>query len=71
MPVTKVQSRVPDLHCEGCARRVTNVLERLEGVRSADVSFEDKTAEVDLADGEVEFGDLKAVVEKAGYTVER
>jgi copper chaperone CopZ len=70
MPVTKVQFRVPDLHCEGCASRVTNVLERLKGVRSADVSFEEKTAEVDLADGAIEFDDLKAAVEKAGYTVE-
>ncbi len=58
------------MKCEGCARRITNVLERQEGVRSAHVSLEEKTAEVRIADDIVSPGDLKAVVEKAGYTVE-
>jgi copper chaperone CopZ len=70
MPATQTHFRVPDMHCQGCANRVATVLERLEGVRSTDVSFEEKTAEVDLADGATEFDDLKAAVEKAGYTVE-
>ncbi|MFB6272966.1 MAG: heavy-metal-associated domain-containing protein [Salinibacter sp.] len=70
MPATDVQFRVPDMHCEGCANRITNVLERLEGVRSTEVSLEDKTAEVEVEDGAVDPEDLKVAVEKAGYTVE-
>lgn len=58
------------MKCEGCVSRITNVLERLEGVRSADVSFEERTAEVEIADGAADFEDLKAAVENAGYTVE-
>jgi len=58
------------MRCEGCTKRVTNVLERLKGVRSADVSLEDKTATVELEDGAVTFDDLKAAVESAGYAVE-
>lgn len=73
MPATDVQLRIPDMKCEGCTRRVTNVLERLEGVRSVNVSLEDKTAEVEIADDTVasrQLSGLTAAVEKAGYTVE-
>lgn len=71
MTPSALQFRVPDMHCEGCTARVSRVLERLEGVRSAEVSLEDKTATVDADDGAVEFEDLRSAVEKAGYTVER
>jgi copper chaperone CopZ len=70
MTTTTTQFRVPDMHCEGCTERVTNVLERLDGVRSAEVSLADKTAMVEIEDGSVNFDALKAAVEKAGYTVE-
>lgn len=69
MSATDVQLHVPDMKCEGCAQRVTTVLERLEGVRFAEVTLDDKAAEVEIADGTVEFGDLTIAVEKAGYTV--
>lgn len=64
------QFRIPDLHCDGCVNRVTNVLERLDGVRSAKVSLDDKTAEV-THDDTVNFDTMKSAVEKAGYTAER
>ncbi|MFB6272949.1 MAG: heavy-metal-associated domain-containing protein [Salinibacter sp.] len=67
MPATDVRFRVPDMHCEGCADRVTTVLERLGGVRSAEVSLDDKAAEVKVADDSVDVDDLTAAVETAGY----
>lgn len=70
MPAPDAQLHVPDMKCEGCTQRVTNVLERLEGVRSADVSLEEKTAEIEIADESVSVAALTAAVEKAGYTVE-
>ena len=70
MPTRETTLSVPDMRCEGCTERVTNVLERLKGVRSADVSLEDKMATVELEDGTVTFDDLKAAVENAGYAVE-
>ena len=69
MPTRETTLSVPDMRCEGCTERVTNVLERLKGVRSADVSLEDKMATVELEDGTVTFDDLKAAVENAGYAV--
>lgn len=70
MPALDVHLRVPGMKCEGCTQRVTNVLGRLEGVRSADVSLDGKTAEVEIADDAVAVDELTAAVEKAGYTVE-
>lgn len=69
MPTPDVHLRVPDIKCEGCTERVTNVVERLEGVRSAEVSLEDKTVEVEIADDIVVVDDLTAAIETAGYTV--
>ena len=42
MPARETTLSVPDMRCEGCTERVTNVLKRLKGVRSADVSLEDR-----------------------------
>lgn len=50
---------IPDLHCEGCANRSTNILERLKGVQKADVTFDDKSAEVEYDADKVSFEDIK------------
>ena len=57
--------------CTGCAQRVTKVLERVDGVRSADVSLNDKLAKVSYDAEATDFEEMKQAVEKAGYTVER
>lgn len=62
--------RIPDIHCEGCTTRLTNVLERVDGVRSARVSLEDKRAEVAYDADAANQEDLHRAVERAGYTVE-
>lgn len=62
--------RIPDIHCKGCTTRLTNVLERVEGVRSARVSLEDKCAEVEYDADAAREEDLHRAVERAGYTVE-
>lgn len=62
--------RIPDIHCEGCTTRLTNVLERVEGVQSAHVSLEGKRAEVEYDANATREEDLRGAVERAGYTVE-
>ena len=57
--------------CTGCAQRVTRVLERVDGFRSADVSLDDKLAKVSYDADTANFEDMKQAVEKAGYTVEQ
>lgn len=59
------------MHCEGCAERVANVLERLEGVQAAKVSLEDKEAHVTHDADIPSFEQMKEAVEKASYEAER
>jgi len=67
----KLTFNIPDLHCEGCAERSTNILERLDGVQKADVTFDNKTAEVEFDPDQVSFDDIKQALAKANYTAEQ
>lgn len=62
--------QIQGMHCEGCAARVTNVLERLPGVRKAEVSYPNATARIEYDDEAVDHGDLKEAVDEAGYSLE-
>ena len=56
---------VEGMTCGGCANSVKKALERVEGVQSAQVSFEDKQATVQ-APG-VDRARLVQAIEKAGF----
>lgn len=62
---------IPDLHCEGCADRSTNILEQQEGVRQAKVTFDDKSAEVEFNSDQISFEQMKEVLAKANYTAQK
>ena len=67
----KLTFNIPDLHCEGCAERSTNILERLDGVKNASVTFDDKSVEVDFDPDLTSFEDMKQTLEKANYIAEK
>jgi copper chaperone len=67
----KLTFNIPDLHCEGCADRSTNILERLEGVQQAEVSLDDKSAKVAFDTSKASFEDMKQALAKADYTAEK
>lgn len=67
----KITFNIPDLHCEGCAKRSTNILERLDGVQTASVTFENKTAEVEYDSDQASFDQMKQALAKANYTAEK
>ena len=58
---------VQGMSCMHCVAHVKEALEKLEGVREADVKLEEKRAEVKL-DKEVSDEDLVKAVEGAGYS---
>lgn len=64
-----IELHVTDMHCQACVTRIKNVLERLQGVRKAEVNLEKGTAQVDYDSSEVGTDAMKEVIEKAGYTV--
>ena len=70
MAIDKKTYKVTGMHCEGCANRVTTVLKKVEGVRSAEVSLDKEQAEVAFDTSKTGFNQLKDNVEKAGYGLE-
>ena len=67
----KLTFNIPDLHCEGCAERSTNILERLDGVHNAEVTFDDNSAKVEYNPDKTSFEDMKQTLAKADYTAEK
>lgn len=62
---------IPDLHCQGCADRSANILERLDGVQNASVTFDGKSAKVEFDSDKASFEDMKEALAKANYTLEK
>jgi len=59
---------IEGMSCQHCVRHVTQALEEIEGVTSADVSLESKSAVVDF-EGKVDYSTLENAVKEVGYTV--
>lgn len=59
---------IEGMSCMHCVKAVTNALNGLEGVVSAAVDLESKTAVLDIS-GDVADKALIAAVEEEGYTV--
>ena len=57
---------VDGMMCMHCVSHVKTALEKVDGVKSAEVSLENKTAVVELSE-EVEDSVLLAAVTEAGY----
>lgn len=62
---------ISDMACAGCADTVQAALADVEGVRSASVNLEAKTATVRVDDNRVSAGQLEKAVEAAGYSARR
>lgn len=57
---------VDGMMCQHCVKHVKDALEKVDGVKSAEVSLENKTAVVEL-EREVENEVLLAAVTESGY----
>jgi len=67
MTLTKTKIHITGMHCEGCTNRVSNVLNKLKGVRTSEVSLEDEQAVVQFDQDQTGFSQMKEAIEKAGY----
>ncbi len=66
-----IRFHVTGMHCDGCAKRVTKVLERLSDVRAADVSLEHETATVETDEPSPNVRAMISAIESAGYEAKR
>jgi copper chaperone len=63
----KVELSVQGMHCDGCVKRVANLLAKVEGVDAPEVSLGHASFE---ADDEACAEAARAALVKAGYAVE-
>ena len=65
----KVEIKIEGMHCEGCSKRLTKVLNNVEGVKSAEVSLENKLADIEYDETVAKLEDLYEAIEDAGFEV--
>ncbi|MGH8762204.1 MAG: heavy-metal-associated domain-containing protein [Nitrosospira sp.] len=61
--------RIEGMTCMGCVNSVKNVLEKLPGVRSAEVSLEQKQATIQYDAASTNVNQFKHAIEDAGFEV--
>jgi copper chaperone len=61
--------KVDGTHCEGCAERIRMLLSKEPGVRAAEVSFAQRSAEVRYNPHTVGKARLREVIETGGFHV--
>lgn len=63
---------IDGMTCESCAQSITAMLKNVEGVKSSKVSFQEKTASIDIEDGKsLSNDDITQRINKLGYKVTR
>ena len=66
----EVKFSISGMHCTGCSNRLEKVLNNIEGVTSAQVNFDEKSAIVNFDEGKVTIEKIKENIEDAGFTAE-
>lgn len=66
--ITTTELAVSGMRCEGCVNRVSNVLERIEGVRRAEVHLETESAEVEYDPDTTGLEAMTEAIEMVGYS---
>lgn len=65
----KIILNVEGMSCSHCENRVKKAVGALAGVKSVDVSLEDKTVSVELDPSAVSENKIKEAIEEQGYDV--
>lgn len=64
----KITIKIKGMSCAGCSAGAAAALKRVPGVTSAEVSLERGEAVVEYDEKKAAPGDLRAAVEKAGFS---
>ncbi|GAB6169886.1 heavy metal translocating P-type ATPase [Clostridium carnis] len=59
--------KIEGMTCSACANRVEKVTSKLGGIEKSSVNFATETLNISYNEDEVSYGQIKSVVEKAGY----
>ncbi|AKD38202.1 heavy metal-binding protein, putative [Pasteurella multocida subsp. multocida OH4807] len=67
----KVTLKIEGMHCGGCTKSVTRLLQEFEGVALAEVSLDTASAEVTFDQSKVSIGELIDAIENAGFDAQQ
>lgn len=65
----KIELKIEGMHCERCSKRLTKVLNNVEGVNFAEVSLENKLAKIEYDENIAKLEDLEEAITDAGFEV--
>lgn len=65
----KIELKIEGMHCEGCSKRLTKVLNNVEGVNFTEVSLENKLAKIEYDENIAKLEDLEEAITDAGFEV--
>ena len=63
----EIKLRIEGMHCAGCSNRLEKILNNVDGVESAKVSLEEKSADIKYNEDEVELNTILQEIEDAGF----
>lgn len=63
----EIKLKIEGMHCAGCSNRLEKILNNVDGVESAKVSLEGKSADIKYNEEEVELNTILQEIEDAGF----
>ena len=63
----EIKLKIEGMHCAGCSNRLEKILNNVDGIESAKVSLEGKSADIKYNEGEVELNTILQEIEDAGF----
>lgn len=63
----EIKLKIEGMHCAGCSNRLEQILNNVDGIESAKVSLEEKSADIKYNEEEVELNTILQEIEDAGF----
>ena len=63
----EIKLKIEGMHCAGCSNRLEKILNNVDGVESAKVSLEEKSADIKYNEEEREINTILQEIEDAGF----
>ncbi len=65
-----IKLKIEGMHCTGCSNRLEKVLNNIEGVEKATVSFAEKEAAITYNEEKISEEQIKSEIGEAGFKAE-
>ena len=63
----EIKLKIEGMHCAVCSNRLEKILNNVDGIESAKVSLEEKSADIKYNEEEVELNTILQEIEDAGF----